>query len=105
MEQLKRSFEIALKEKLSQKAASNFAEEIVLLRNFRFFDSNNDGCVSLNEWCKAIEKIGVVVPNINDLKELFYAYDTNVDGLLNFKEFYNYLYSQQFLKYRIFHII
>lgn len=99
MSQLKRSFEIALKDKLSQKATANFGDEVVLLKSFRYFDANNDGCVSLNEWYKAIEKIGVVVPTLNDLKELFYTYDTDADGLLNYKEFSDYLYCQKPLKY------
>ena len=99
MDQLRSSFEKALQNKLSQKATPTQGEEIVLMKNFRYFDTDNDGFVSLPEWCKAIEKIGVVVPTFEDLKQLFYMYDLNGDGKIDCKEFPQILYGRIKPKY------
>lgn len=95
MEQLRKGFEITLKSKLAQKSAGNQSEETFLMRNFRHFDADNDGFVSMNEWFKAIEKVGVVVPSMDDLKALFQYYDVSGDGQIDFKEFSHMLFSKQ----------
>ncbi len=56
-------FERDLKEKLSQKATSRLSEEQILLKNFKFFDLNNSGSVSLDEFSKTIEKAGIQILN------------------------------------------
>ncbi len=99
MDQLKNGFEMALRSKLAQKATATIGEEMVLMRNFKYFDTDNDGSVSLQEWFKAIEKIGVVVPSLEDLKQLFYMYDLNGDGLIDYKEFSKILYTKEQPKY------
>jgi Ca2+-binding EF-hand superfamily protein len=95
MEQLRKGFEITLKSKLAQKSTGNQSEETFLMRNFRHFDTDNDGYVSMNEWFKAIEKVGVVVPSMDDLKALFQYYDVNGDGQIDYKEFAHILYTKQ----------
>ena len=87
MEQLKQGFEMALKNKLSQKTSSLQSEETVLMRCMKYFDTDNDGYVSMNEWFKTIEKIGVVVPTLEDLKQLFLYYDSKREGRLECKGF------------------
>lgn len=87
MEQLRIGFEKALKAKLSQKCTTNSSEEIVLFKAFKYFDTDNDEEISLQEWYKAIEKIGVILPSLDDLKALYNYYDTNKDGSLDYKEF------------------
>jgi len=95
MEQLRKGFEITLKSKLAQKSTGNQSEETFLIRNFRHFDTDNDGFVSMNEWFKAIEKVGVVVPSMDDLRALFKHYDINGDGQIDYKEFSHILYTKQ----------
>ena len=56
------SFEKTLKQKLSQKATGNANEETVLLKAFKYFDLNNNGTVEPDEFAKACEKIGVMIP-------------------------------------------
>lgn len=56
------SFEKELIKKLSQKAAGNQSEEQILIRCFKYFDLNNNESVEPNEFAKAIEKIGIIVP-------------------------------------------
>ena len=57
-----RSFEKELKAKLSQKASGVQSEEQVLLKSFKYFDLNNNGTVEPDEFAKAIEKIGIMIP-------------------------------------------
>ena len=80
-------FENELKVKLQQKATSYVSEETILMRSFKYFDLDNSGYVSLEEWIKAVEKIGVVVPSRPQLEELFHAYDTSGDNQLDYTEF------------------
>ena len=56
------SFERELKNKLAQKASGNQSEETVLLKAFKYFDLNNNGTVEPEEFAKAIEKIGIMIP-------------------------------------------
>ena len=98
MEQMRLGFEMALKNKLAQKTNSLQSEESTLIRSFRYFDSDADGYVSMNEWFKGIEKIGVVVPTIEDLKRLFQQYDKSGDGKINYKEFAEMLYRPKAIK-------
>ena len=56
------SFEKTLKQKLSQKSTGMSSEETVLLKAFKYFDLNNNGTVEPDEFAKAIEKIGIMIP-------------------------------------------
>jgi len=56
------SFEKELLKKLSQKAAGNQSEEQVLMKAFKYFDLNNNGVVEPEEFAKAIEKVGIMIP-------------------------------------------
>lgn len=56
------SFERELKNKLAQKASGVQNEETVLLRAFKYFDLNNNNTVEPEEFAKAIEKIGIMIP-------------------------------------------
>lgn len=56
------SFEKELIKKLSQKASGAQSEETVLIRSFKYFDLNNNGSIEAEEFAKAIEKIGIMIP-------------------------------------------
>jgi hypothetical protein len=56
------SFEKELLKKLSQKASGVQSEEAVLMKCFKYFDLNNNGTVEPEEFAKAIEKIGIMIP-------------------------------------------
>lgn len=38
------------------------SEEAVLMKCFKYFDLNNNGTVEPEEFAKAIEKIGIMIP-------------------------------------------
>lgn len=92
-------FERELKAKLSQKATVHNTEENTLLKAFKYFDLDNNGTIlydlliivigtcELDEFQKALEKIGVTIPNKKDLNMLFNYYDSDGSGSLDYKEF------------------
>ena len=56
------SFEKTLKQKLAAKSSGATNEETVLLKAFKYFDLNNNGTVEPDEFAKAVEKIGIMIP-------------------------------------------
>ena len=56
------SFEKELKNKLAQKSSGITSEEQVLKKSFKYFDLNGNGTVEPDEFAKAIEKIGIMIP-------------------------------------------
>jgi Ca2+-binding EF-hand superfamily protein len=56
------SFEKELKSKLAQKSSGVMSEEMVLMKSFKYFDLNGSGHVEAEEFAKAIEKIGIMIP-------------------------------------------
>jgi len=56
------SFEKELLKKLSQKASGSQSEETVLTKCFKYFDLNNNGTIEPEEFGKAIEKVGIMIP-------------------------------------------
>ena len=56
------SFEKTLKQKLAQKSGGTTNEETVLMKAFKYFDLNNNGSVEPDEFAKAVEKIGIMIP-------------------------------------------
>jgi hypothetical protein len=87
MSGLKETFEKGIKAKLAQKAGGNQNEETVLLKNFKYFDLNNNGSVEPDEFAKACEKIGILIPTKQDLDALFNIYDKDQSGALDYREF------------------
>ena len=51
-----------MKNKLAQKASGSQSEETVMQKAFKYFDLNNNGTVEPEEFAKAIEKIGIMIP-------------------------------------------
>jgi Ca2+-binding EF-hand superfamily protein len=80
-------FEKELVLKLQQKSTAHVSEETILMRSFKYFDLDNSGFVSFEEWIRAIEKIGVVLPEGTNLREIFTLYDTDSSGELDYREF------------------
>ena len=56
------SFEREVKAKLQAKSSGSQSEEMVLQKAFKYFDLNNNGTVEPDEFAKAIEKIGIMIP-------------------------------------------
>ena len=107
MQALKSSFEASLKEKARQKATGVKSEEQIVMLNFKFFDVNNSGSLSIDEFRKAIERIGIQIPTqqvstfklktlfiLQDVQALFDLYDKDGSGAINYVEFGEAIYGR-----------
>lgn len=56
----------------------------MLKKAFKYFDLNNNGTVEPDEFAKAIEKIGIIIPTKQDLDALFNIYDADQSGALDY---------------------
>jgi len=92
IEEQRRSFELAIKNKIFQKVERGQSEESTLIRCFKHHDADNDDHVSQEEWIKAIEKIGIAVISHIHLQHLFQFYDLAQSGKINYRDFAVYLY-------------
>ena len=100
MSQKKTLFEKELKNKLALKSSGHKSEEMVLLQAFKYFDLDNSGMCSIEEFIKSIMKIGITGFNENDIRELFKVYDIDQSGELDYKEFVGILYSNNSMKHQ-----
>ncbi|OMJ76707.1 hypothetical protein SteCoe_23868 [Stentor coeruleus] len=95
MARIRDKFETELLQKLQQKSTAHISEETVLMRSFKYFDLDNSGAVSYEEWVKAIEKIGVILPDPGRLQELFNLYDKDNSGHLDYREFIGGIFGEE----------
>lgn len=87
-------FERELKNKLALKSDGKSSEENLIIKAFKYFDLDNSGECSPDEFTKAVAKLGVTGFNEKQLAEIFNQYDTNKNGELDYKEFAAVLYGE-----------
>ncbi len=97
MKNLKLKFEKELKYKLELKSNGRTTEETILLKAFKYFDLDNSGKCSQNEFIKTINKIGITGFTDDDINELFKKYDKDNSGYLDYKEFISILYPNDII--------
>lgn len=88
-------FEKELKNKLALKSDGRSSEERLIIQAFKYFDLDNSGECSKEEFTKAIAKLGVTGFNDSQLLEIFNSYDTNKNGELDYKEFAASIYGEE----------
>ena len=71
------SFERELKKKLGEKTVGAQSEEQVMMKTFKYFDLNGNGTLDPLEFGKAIERVGISIPEQRDLEALFNLYDAD----------------------------
>lgn len=93
MSNIKTTFEKELRTRLAQKAKPNQPEDALLIKAMKFFDLNNSGTVSKDEFSKALDRLGVNSYNEQQLSQLFAIYDLDNSGELDYKEFASILFG------------
>ena len=101
MELLKKSFERDLKAKLAIKSSGNIEENILLLKAFKFYDTNDLGKVDKDAFAQALSKLGFYGYTDTDLDKLFLIYSNN-EQYLDYQKFADTLYNNPPLSLYIF---
>ena len=97
MEQLKSKFEKDLKTKLLFKTSGHMTEEILLLKNFKYFDEDNTNKCDSETFFQVISKVGVLSLSEDELNQLFNYYSKGQE-LLNYKDFIGEVFNNESLK-------
>ena len=92
MELLKKSFEKNLKAKLAIKSSGNIEENLLLLKAFKFYDTNNLGKIDKDAFAQALSKLGFYGYTDTDLDKLFLIYSNN-EQYLDYQNFADTLYN------------
>ena len=59
MSNLQATFEKELKTRLAQKAKPNQPEDVLLIKGMKYFDLNNSGTISRDEFANALQRLGI----------------------------------------------
>ena len=94
MEHLKKSFERDLKTKLSLRASGHIDENLLLLKQFKYYDTNNSGKCDKDIFAQALSKLGFYGYTDTDLDKIFLQYSNN-KPLLDYNEFIAILYNKK----------
>ena len=86
-----------LKNKLNQKCYGNTSEETVLARAFKYFDLDNTGLSDTDTFLKTVKKIGITSFDDDEIIEIFSSFDTNKQGVIDYREFVSELFSNKSL--------
>jgi len=78
--------ELILKRKVAEKTKGNQNEASVLRKTFRFFDSDESGQITMDEFRKALEVFGISLER-KHTQGFFARYDPNGDGVIMYEEF------------------
>ena len=97
MDSLKSRFEAALKTKLLYKTSGHMTEEILLLKNFKYFDEDETNHCDIDTFLKVIAKVGVLSLSEEELIQIFNFYSKG-KKYLNYKDFVALIYKNESLK-------
>ena len=97
MDSLKSRFEKALKTKLLYKTSGHMTEEVLLLKNFKYFDEDDTNETNIDTFLKVIAKVGVLSLSEEELIQIFNYYSKG-KKYLNYKDFISLIFNNQSLK-------
>ena len=74
MDSLKTRFEKALKTKLLYKTSGHMTEEVLLLKNFKYFDEDETNNCDIDTFLRVVAKVGVLSLSEEELIQIFNSY-------------------------------
>ena len=90
---LKQIFEYELHRKLSLRAKTTTSEMNLLISSFKFYYIDETGFITRENWPKVFGRIGLSGFSEYDFNELFDMFDPNKTGIINYKNFTQYMYD------------
>eukprot|EP01029_Cantina_marsupialis_P029648 TRINITY_DN781956_c0_g1_i1.p1 TRINITY_DN781956_c0_g1~~TRINITY_DN781956_c0_g1_i1.p1 ORF type:complete len:300 (+),score=98.12 TRINITY_DN781956_c0_g1_i1:78-977(+) len=79
-------FEDILHEKVRQKSRNSENQKLRLKQMLKFFDTDQTGTVTIDEFGRALERFGICVERKN-LRSIFQRYDQDRSGFIDIEEF------------------
>ena len=76
-----------LKNKIELKMIPNKTEEQILYQQFKFYDLDSSGFCNLQNFIKANDRLGVVLPKIENFEIIFNYFADSETSLLNYRKF------------------
>ena len=76
-----------LKNKIELKMIPNKTEEQILYQQFKFYDLDSSGFCNLQNFIKANDRLGVVLPKIENFEIIFNFFADSETSLLNYRKF------------------
>ena len=92
MDHLKQRFEKDLKAKLLLKSSGHVKEDLLLLKSFKYVDSNDTGRCDQDTFAQALSKVGFYGYTDTELDKLFSLY-SNGQQFLDYKNFIGVLFE------------
>eukprot|EP01006_Ploeotia_vitrea_P026665 TRINITY_DN59632_c0_g1_i1.p1 TRINITY_DN59632_c0_g1~~TRINITY_DN59632_c0_g1_i1.p1 ORF type:complete len:333 (-),score=213.76 TRINITY_DN59632_c0_g1_i1:60-1004(-) len=83
-----------IKEKVDQKKKGNTSSLNAAHQMFKFFDIDNSGMLIYDEFVYALERLGVVMPELES-RALFAAFDVSNSGRISYDEFVGAVYGKK----------
>ena len=71
----------------------NKTEEQILYQQFKFYDLDSSGFCNLQNFIKANDRLGVVLPKIENFEIIFNFFADNEASLLNYRKFIREIFS------------
>ena len=90
----KKSFEKEVKNKLISRCAGQMTEETLLLKAFKYYDLNNSGQCTPEQFMKSLIRVGINSVNEDNLTEIFSLYDTEGSGYISYRDFISSVFNQ-----------
>ena len=97
MESLISNFLKSLKIKLLYKTSGHMTEEVLLLRNFKYFDEDETKTCTKETFLKVMAKVGVLSLSEEELIKVFNYYSKG-KKYLNYKDFVAEIYNNESLR-------
>ena len=97
MDSLRTRFEAALKTKLLYKTSGHMTEEVLLLKNFKYFDEEETNNCNIDTFLKVVSKVGVLSLTEDELIQIFNYYSKG-KKYMNYKDFISLIYNNESLK-------
>ena len=97
MESLISNFLKSLKIKLLYKTSGHMTEEVLLLRNFKYFDEDETKTCAKETFLKVMAKVGVLSLSEEELIKVFNYYSKG-KKYLNYKDFVAEIYNNESLR-------
>lgn len=87
-------YEVVLREKVRQKCKPSESEDQKLRSVFKFFDTDETGAVTIDEFGRACERLGLPLQR-KEVRAFFTVYDRDGSGAITYEEFVNHLFNDE----------